>query len=65
MNNEETGIRLSGTLPPTQTNQVVRYVLPQIRGTRSQQDCLARADAGDLQARLELISLESAEVALT
>jgi len=64
MNNEETGVRLSGTPPPTQTNQVVRYVPPQIRETRSQQDRLARADAGDLQARLELISLESAEVAL-
>lgn len=44
---------------------MVRYVSPQIRETRSQQDRLARADAGDLQARLELISLESAEAALT
>ena len=42
----------------------MRYVPPEFRETRSQQDRLARADAGDLQARLELISLESAEAAL-
>ena len=64
LNNEGTAARLSGTPLSTQTNQVVRYVPPQVRETRSQQDRLARADAGDLQARLELISLESAEAAL-
>jgi hypothetical protein len=56
--------RQSSTSPSTQRNQVVRYVPPDIRETRSQQDRLSRADAGDLQARLELISLESAEAAL-
>lgn len=52
------------TPDPTQGREVIRYVPPTPRETRSQQDRLARADAGDLQARLDLISLESAEAAL-
>ncbi|KAM0724044.1 hypothetical protein Q7P37_000224 [Cladosporium fusiforme] len=46
------------------SDQVVRYVPPTPRETRSQQDRLAKADAGDLRARLDLITLEAAEAGL-
>jgi len=48
----------------TRVEEVVRYVSPTPRETRSQQDRLAKANAGDLRARLDLITLESAEEAL-
>jgi hypothetical protein len=48
----------------TRVGEVVRYVPPTPRETRSQQDRLAKANTGDLRARLDLISAESAEVAL-
>jgi hypothetical protein len=57
-------LRQSSISPSTQRNQVVRYIPPDIRETRSQQDRLSRVDARDLQARLELISLESAKAVL-
>jgi hypothetical protein len=44
--------------------EVVRYQSSTPRETRSQQERIARADAGDLQAGLDLISLEAAETAL-
>ena len=50
--------------PSAHGRQVVRYQPPTPRDTRSQVDRVARADAGDLQARLELIPLESAEAEL-
>jgi hypothetical protein len=48
----------------TRVGEVVRYVPPTPRETRSQQDRLAKANTGDLRARLDLITAESAEVAL-
>lgn len=51
--------------PSTPAQEVVRYQPPSTqRQTRSQLDRVARADAGDLQARLDLISIEAAEEAL-
>lgn len=48
----------------TRVEEMVRYVPQTPRETRSQQDRLAKANAGDLRARLDLITLESAEEAL-
>lgn len=51
--------------PTGRNDQVVRYVPPTPRETRSQQGRLAKADASDLRARLDLITLEAAEAALS
>ena len=48
----------------TEGREVVRYQPASQRETRSQVDRLAKADAGDLQARLELITVEAAEEGL-
>ena len=51
--------------PSTPGQEVVRYEPPTTqRETRSQLERVARADAGDLQARLDLISIDAAEHAL-
>ncbi|KAI4219550.1 MAG: hypothetical protein L6R36_008246 [Xanthoria steineri] len=50
-----------GSSPSTQGREVVRYEPHSQRETRSQQSRLAKAAEGNLQARLELISLEAAE----
>ena len=52
------------TSPSTPIQEVVRYQPPTQRETRSQLDRVARADAGDLQARLDLISVDAAEEVL-
>ena len=53
------------TSPSTPAQEVVRYHPPSTqRETRSQLDRVARANAGDLQARLDLISIDAAEEAL-
>ena len=49
---------------PARSMEVVRYQPSTPRETRSQQDRVARADAGDLQAGLDLIPLEATETAL-
>lgn len=54
----------SASSQPIHSMEVVRYQSSTPRETRSQQDRIARADAGDLQAGLDLISLEAAETAL-
>ena len=51
--------------PSTLSQEVVRYQPPTTqRETRSQLDRVAKAEAGDLQARLDLISTDAAEEAL-
>lgn len=61
---------LPDNAPPTATptppgQEVVRYQPPATqRETRSQLDRVARADAGDLQARLDLIPINAVEEAL-
>jgi len=57
-------VALENAPPPTQAQEVVSYQPLSQHETRSQSDRLARADAGDLQARLELITVEAAEEAL-
>jgi hypothetical protein len=52
------------TSPSTQGQEIVRYEPSTQRETRSQVDRIARADAGDLQARLDLIDIEAAEQVL-
>ena len=52
--------------PSTPSQEVVRYQPPTTqRETRSQLDRVAKAEAGDLQARLDLISTDAAEEALS
>lgn len=51
----------AGSPGPDPNSQVVRYQPPE---TRSQQDRLDRADAGDLHARLQLLSVSLAETVL-
>jgi hypothetical protein len=48
----------------TRVEELVRYVPPTLRETLSQQDRLAKANASNLRARLDPITLESAEEAL-
>ena len=50
--------------PSARGREVVRYQPSTQRETRSQLDRVAKADAGDLQARLELIPLEATEEVL-